>query len=355
MSRRLTPRPNLEHLRGQAKDLLSSYRTGEPAALKLFREFLPEAAGAPARTAAGRPYVLADAQSAIARQHGFPRWPRLVHYVEQLRDLEGTWRFQTLEIEGSPFPAAALSGSRLIIDGSLFRMHSPEADYVGNFDIDVEASPHTIDIDFTEGPETGNTNHGIFALDGDGLKICLDMTGKGRPSAFATTPGSGWALETLRRGEPAPRDSGATDAPAAPAADPLAGPLSLEGFGQVNAVTERLEGPWIPLSILRDGLELPAAFAGQGRRVGQGAETTVTFGGQLWMKAQMRVDPSQDPMAIDYLHTAGPTEGLIQLGIMEWIGEDVRFCLAEPGRVRPKEFQSPPGSGRTLTVWRRAR
>ena len=116
---------------------------------------------------------------------------------------------------------------------------------------------------------------------------------------------------------------------------------------------KRLEGAWAAVSIVRDGMELPSAFAGQGRRVGQGAETTVSFGNQLWMKARARFDSSQDPMAIDYLHTAGSAEGQIQLGIMEWIGEDARFCLAEPGRARPKEFQSAPGSGRTLSVWRR--
>ena len=37
----LPVRPNLEHLRNQAKDLLKAYRSGEPSAIARFRESLP--------------------------------------------------------------------------------------------------------------------------------------------------------------------------------------------------------------------------------------------------------------------------------------------------------------------------
>ena len=37
----LPARPNLEHLRNQAKDLLRAYRSGEPSAISRFRECLP--------------------------------------------------------------------------------------------------------------------------------------------------------------------------------------------------------------------------------------------------------------------------------------------------------------------------
>ena len=119
--------------------------------------------------------------------------------MEQLRALEGTWAFARLEIDGSAIPASALAASRLLIDGDRFRTESPEATYEGIFNINVEAQPHEIDIEFVEGPEAGNWNFGIFRLDGDQLEICLDMNGKPRPAEFRTSPGSGHAYETLKR------------------------------------------------------------------------------------------------------------------------------------------------------------
>src|SRR6185436_9259941 len=95
--------------------------------------------------------------------------------------------------------ASALSDSRLLIDGDRFRMESPEATYEGLFDIDIEKTPHTIDIDFVEGPEAGNRSEGIFTLDGDRLTLCLGLTGSSRPKDFVTSRGSGHALEHLTR------------------------------------------------------------------------------------------------------------------------------------------------------------
>ena len=65
--------------------------------------------------------------------------------------------------------------------------------------INVEAQPHEIDIEFIAGPEAGNWNFGIFRLAGDQLELCLDLNGKPRPTEFCTSPGSGHAYERLIR------------------------------------------------------------------------------------------------------------------------------------------------------------
>jgi ankyrin repeat protein len=69
----LPPAPSLEQLRKQAKDLLRAHRAGDP--------------GAVARVAAhdaGEALKLTGAQRVIAREHGFPSWPRLRAYVERV-------------------------------------------------------------------------------------------------------------------------------------------------------------------------------------------------------------------------------------------------------------------------------
>lgn len=136
-------------------------------------------------------FRLADAQSALARESGFASWPNLARHVEQLRSLEGVWSFQRLEVDGTVLPAAGLQMSRLLIDGDRFRTESPEANYEGVFNINVEEQPQEIDIEFVAGPEAGNWNYGIFRLDGDTLDLCLNLNGKPRPAKSGSTPGSG--------------------------------------------------------------------------------------------------------------------------------------------------------------------
>ena len=68
-SRPLPARPNLEHLKNQAKDLLKAYRAGQPSAFKRFRESLPRLSGA---SVDERPSLsLRDAQHVVAAENGF--------------------------------------------------------------------------------------------------------------------------------------------------------------------------------------------------------------------------------------------------------------------------------------------
>lgn len=74
MSRTLPSRPNLEHLRKQAKALLRGYLAGDATVIASFGERQPDAP----------PPRLADAQHILAREYGFSSWARLKHNVESL-------------------------------------------------------------------------------------------------------------------------------------------------------------------------------------------------------------------------------------------------------------------------------
>ena len=137
MKKSLPSRPDLDHLRRQAKSLLASLRDGDDTAARTLIEHLPAAKTKSPAEVREAGYRLADAQSAIARQSGFASWPALARHVSQLRGLEGTWEFTSLEIEGSTMPKPTFGTSRLTIDGDLFRMDSPDATYEGVFNIDV--------------------------------------------------------------------------------------------------------------------------------------------------------------------------------------------------------------------------
>jgi ankyrin repeat protein len=82
-SQPLPPRPNLDQLKRQAKDLLQSAQRHEPGARGRFRA-LPAFASAPDERLDQASLALHDAQSVIAREYGFDSWNALRDHVEAL-------------------------------------------------------------------------------------------------------------------------------------------------------------------------------------------------------------------------------------------------------------------------------
>lgn len=79
----LPERPNLEQLKKQAKALLHAAQKQDSAALARFRAVPSFAKKSPAELAA-LPLALHDAQSVLAREHGFPSWTLLREHVEEI-------------------------------------------------------------------------------------------------------------------------------------------------------------------------------------------------------------------------------------------------------------------------------
>jgi hypothetical protein len=76
MSRELPAKPNLEHLKKQAKFLLEAFQEGDATAADAFRSLhLSSTEGSP---------NLADAQHAIAREYGFASWTKLKEHVDSV-------------------------------------------------------------------------------------------------------------------------------------------------------------------------------------------------------------------------------------------------------------------------------
>jgi uncharacterized protein (TIGR03067 family) len=246
---------------------------------------------------------------------------------EDLAKLQGAWSIVALEVDGAAMPENSVRGSQIVVKGSSFDTISMGATYKGKLKIDPAKNPRTLDLIFEAGPEKGNRALAIYELDGDAWRICMTVTAKTRPSAFATTPGSGLALETLKRG--------------AAAADPLRAELAL------------LEGDWSMVSCERDGHSLHKAMIKTARRVARGNETTVSFGDEIILKAAYSLGLSNRPKTIDYILTAGPNQGAMQHGIYELAGNTVRFHFAAVGQPRPADFVAAACTGGTLTVWKR--
>jgi uncharacterized protein (TIGR03067 family) len=255
-------------------------------------------------------------------------------------------------------PAPPFPSTQLLIDGDLFRMESPEATYEGVFNIDIETDPPHIDIEFIEGPEAGEWAYGIYTLDDENLTMCLGLTGVPRPKRFATTKGSGQALERFRRASsarPATVTGGKRNQPVSPkrGREREPSPIDESAFTQtMTPLLEKLQGDWLPVSLVTNGTPLQPAYLPYGSRTQAGNETKVVFGGQTMVHALMRLDESTSPVAIDYLNI-GKGPRVISRGILDLAGPEMRVCMAKAGDPRPSEFSCESGSGRTLSTWRR--
>jgi uncharacterized protein (TIGR03067 family) len=334
---------------------LTKLREGDAQAAKTFAKHLPEAATLSPKQVRERGFRLADAQAVIARKTGFAAWPGLARHVDRLRRMEGTWNFISLEVDGQPVPSSMFGNSLMLIDGDRFRMESPEANYEGVFTIDVESEPHRIDIDFIEGPESGNRCEGLFQLEGDRVTFCLGLVGASRPERFATAKGSGHALEVLVRADSA-RPSGVDGGTPSVATAKPAQVADANSFkAAVTATTEKLQGEWVPLELVTSGAPLQASYLPYGSRTHTGVETKVVFGGQTMLHAKVRFNEAASPVEVDYLNLGGKGNGSISLGLFRWDGEDAVFCIAEPGTPRPPDFSCDKGSKRTLSRWKRKR
>src|SRR5262245_41951607 len=79
--RELPDRPNLEQLKNQAKSLLSGAKARDRDALRRFA-VLPSLEGRSLDAIAASDLALHDAQSVVAREHGFASWNALREEVE---------------------------------------------------------------------------------------------------------------------------------------------------------------------------------------------------------------------------------------------------------------------------------
>jgi Ankyrin repeats (3 copies)/Ankyrin repeat len=79
--KRLPPKPSLDHLKNQAKDLLKGHAHGDPGVIHRLKEFHPRFLNATDPEIAAASLKLSDALLAIARERGFPSWARLKAHI----------------------------------------------------------------------------------------------------------------------------------------------------------------------------------------------------------------------------------------------------------------------------------
>lgn len=115
---------------------------------------------------------------------------------------DGVWIPTSGELGGNKFPDEVLKSIKLVIEGEKYTVTVGKTTDKGTVKRDTKTKPMSIDIAGTEGPNKDKTILGIYELSGDTLKVCYDLSGKARPTAFETKPNTQLFLVTYKREKP---------------------------------------------------------------------------------------------------------------------------------------------------------
>lgn len=114
-------------------------------------------------------------------------------------DTTGTWTAESAEMAGQKLPDSLRQSIKLVINGDKYKLTMSDRTEEGTSKSDATATPKTLDIKPSSGPNKGKTMQAIYELDGDTLKVCYDLSGSGRPKEFKTMPGSQLFLVTYKK------------------------------------------------------------------------------------------------------------------------------------------------------------
>jgi hypothetical protein len=73
-----TAAQEVQHLRSHVREALAAHRAGRPEAATVLRRWVPRFKGASKKTILAATLTRAEAQTAVAREHGFPTWGRIL-------------------------------------------------------------------------------------------------------------------------------------------------------------------------------------------------------------------------------------------------------------------------------------
>ena len=113
--------------------------------------------------------------------------------------LEGTWLPSSAELAGKKFPDEVRKSMKLVIKDDDYTVTVGTKVDKGTVKSNPKAKPKSMDITGTDGPNKGKTMLAIYELDGDTLRICYDLGGKGRPTKFETKADTKLFLVTYKR------------------------------------------------------------------------------------------------------------------------------------------------------------
>jgi uncharacterized protein (TIGR03067 family) len=126
---------------------------------------------------------------------------------KDLEALQGDWSVLSLKVAGQPDPPEALLKTLVVTfkgDEMILTASPGGKDTITDsmkIKLDSTKNPKTIDFTHLTGKDKGQTELGIYKIEGEMLTMCTndDFTGGPRPDAFATKEGTKNQLLVLKK------------------------------------------------------------------------------------------------------------------------------------------------------------
>ena len=114
--------------------------------------------------------------------------------------IQGAWACESAEQGGMAVPAERAKGFKMAFKGDKFTLTMPGRQHEATFKLAPGEKPKQLTLTPSDG---AGELKGIYALDGDTLKICSAAAGKPRPTTFESRKGDFGGLMILKRVAPA--------------------------------------------------------------------------------------------------------------------------------------------------------
>jgi uncharacterized protein (TIGR03067 family) len=115
------------------------------------------------------------------------------------KPVQGDWVPLKAELGGQPMPDEILKTISLKLGDGTYAVLVGDKPDNGTFKVDSSATPKSMDVTGTDGPNQGKTFPAIYELEGDTLGICYDLSGAKRPTEFKTVAKTKLYLVTYQR------------------------------------------------------------------------------------------------------------------------------------------------------------
>ena len=125
--------------------------------------------------------------------------PSKQELVKDMDEIQGTWKLIALEADGQQAPAEIVATMKLVFKEDILTFTPGEPSFTNyKFKLDPTTKPASITLIHADGTHQGEAEMGIYLLDGDHLKICVESADQA-PKEFTTKAKSGQGMYSLER------------------------------------------------------------------------------------------------------------------------------------------------------------
>jgi uncharacterized protein (TIGR03067 family) len=119
---------------------------------------------------------------------------------DDLAKLQGDWTFTSWDQSGVPLNERALPTAKWSVKDNKYTFEIQGVAEEGTIKLDPAKKPATIDLEITAGNDKGQTQLGLYKIDGETVTFCFARPGvKERPTEFKSTEENGCILVTIKK------------------------------------------------------------------------------------------------------------------------------------------------------------